>query len=97
MTVEDLVPLSGDSILMAWQYVEDKLIVTLELSETDATVSIAIKSKWFAIDVPNHSSSDAFRTCYIEIAKLKDSLAETNGFYVPAKEFVYVVSRKWTT
>ncbi|GAB3322974.1 hypothetical protein GCM10027299_18810 [Larkinella ripae] len=94
MTVEDLVRLSGDSILTAWQYVADQLILTLELSETDAAVSIAIRSKWLAVDVPNHPSGDAFRTCYVEIAELKESLAETNGFYVPAKEFGLFMQEK---
>ncbi|MPR36681.1 hypothetical protein [Salmonirosea aquatica] len=94
MTIEDLIRLSGDSTLLAWQYQGDQLMLTLELSETDATVSFAIRSKWFTIDVPNHSSSDAFRTCYIEIAELKNLLAETNGFYVPAKEFSSFMQEK---
>ncbi|MFD1141139.1 hypothetical protein ACFQ4C_08470 [Larkinella insperata] len=62
-------------------------MVTLELNDPGATVSIAIKSKWLTIDVPNHPNNNAFRTCYVEIVELKHSLAVTNGFYVPAKEF----------
>jgi len=87
MTIDDLIPLSGDSTLLAWQYQNDQLMLTLELYDIDATVSIFIKSKWLAINVPIQPNDDIFRTCYIEIVELRHLLAETNGFYVPAKEF----------
>jgi hypothetical protein len=88
VTLDEIIAKSGDSEFLRYRYDDGILIVELELNELDMLAVFNISTKAVTAASPNLSDKDLpYRTCYINLLKLSETLTKDNGRYLPANDF----------
>jgi hypothetical protein len=85
-TLDEIVSKSGDSEFLQYCYDDGKLIVELEIDELDMLAVFNISTK--TVTATSISDKDLpYRTCYINLFKLSETLTRDKGRYLPATDF----------
>ncbi len=86
MNFDELVSLSGDSILSHIVFDGHKLRFELALDAVDELFSVSIVTSLLQTDLPLLDDHLA-RTCRLQVVDLVTTLDQTNGYFVPPTQF----------
>ena len=92
MKFDELVEISGDSILSAVQFDGRTLQLQLEL-EDDQSVSVSIPTSSLQTALPS-SDDKVLRTCHLQALELSAILDQSNGYFVPPNQFAALMKNR---
>lgn len=93
MDIVSAIELSADSILKEYYYKENNLNLFLELGETNEVIQIQIECNHVVFNV-SRNEEHAYRTCFIELKNLSETLKTENGIYIPSDRFGEMMQEK---
>jgi hypothetical protein len=86
MTIEELVKCSGDSQLIDYKFLDQKLVIEIEVDELDAIATITALTDSVYAGKLDHST-EVLNICRVELIELANCLNISNGYYIPNSDF----------
>lgn len=87
MKICELIPHSGESTLMDYQYHNGVVTITLSVPDLDSTVIITTPAR-IVTGIPLPAVADAIpRPCFLEILPIADHVASHNSIFIPPPSF----------